>query len=334
MRGVMHILGHPLLPLKLARHAEDSQLFNCWNFCKLAEKLELDYCYYGLADSELPPGTHGTLMSLADYGKGPWEYRNLFHKRYNAALSAALAQNWRKNAAPQWVASIYGVAQSDIEVPPDALLFEPMVGYGSCWTHNRVFPSQAQRNAIYASQRDAQSDAQNDAVIPHFVDPAEYDFSAATGRYLLYLGRNNPNKGVAIAQETAKQSALPYRGVFSGCHGAAKRKLLSGARAVLMPTRYPEPFGYVAIEAMLSGTPVIASDWGAFPEIIQQGVTGWCCNTQAEFTAAAEKAATLDRAAIRAYAIKRFTIDAVADAYRKYLEFLLTLKRKSSIEAK
>lgn len=326
MDGIMHILGHPMLPLKLARHAEDSQLFNCWNFCKLAEKLGLQYRYYGMKGSQLPPGTHGTVVTLADYGDGPWQYRNLFHKRYNSALSAALKENFAETPQPQWVASIYGVAQSDIDVPRGALLFEPMVGYGSCWTQCRVFPSRAQRNAIYACESAAQEFAQNDTVIPHFVAPAEYDFSPKPGKYLLYFGRNTPSKGVEIARETARQSGIEYREVFSGCHGAQKRKVLSNALAVLMPTRYPEPFGYVAIEAMLSGTPVIASDWGAFPEIIQNGVTGWCCNTQCDFVRAAKHAATLDRSVIRAHALKYFTVDAVAEDYRKYLQFLITLK--------
>lgn len=326
MHGVMHILGHPLLPLRIDEFPEDSQLFNCWNFCKLAEHLGLDYRYYGPGGSRLPAGVHGQLVEIPDLGGGPWSYRNLFHKRLNAALSQALAEHCQPGpgARTHWVASLYGVAQCDVEVPDGAMLFEPMAGYGSCWTSARVFPSQSQRNVIYAMQPEAHCDAFRDAVIPHFADPEEYRFCADPGEYLLYLGRNAADKGVGIARQVAAQSGLPYREVFSGCHGDEKRALLANARAVLMPTLYPEPFGYVAIEAMLSGTPVIATGWGAFPEIIRQGRTGWCCNSLRGFAVAAGKAIRLDRAAIRDYALRRFTVAAVARAYRGFLRRLRT----------
>ncbi len=49
---------------------------------------------------------------------------------------------------------------------------------------------------------------------------------------------------------------------------AARAELLAGASCLLAPTLYLEPFGGVAVEAMLSGCPVVASDWGAFTELV------------------------------------------------------------------
>ena len=70
----LHILGHPDFPLGDAAHPEDSQLFNCWNFCMVAERLSLPYAYYGVEGSRCPRGTHGTVVSL---GASPerWAFR-------------------------------------------------------------------------------------------------------------------------------------------------------------------------------------------------------------------------------------------------------------------
>lgn len=323
MKGMMHILGHPLLPLDISRHAEDSQLFNCWNFCQLMERLGLHYCYYGCPGSALPAGGYGTLAEISGCGQGPWVYRNLFHKRYNAALESALREKTAETRGePQWVASMYGVAQSDIAPEGLPVIFEPMAGYGQCWTSCRVFPSNAQRDVIYARQPLRRGVCYCDAVIPHFVNPAEYDFSGVPGEYLLFLGRSAFDKGYALARETAAAANVPYREVFTGCRGAAKRKLLAGALAVMMPTLYPEPFGYVAAEAMLSGTPVLATAWGAFPEIIRSGVSGWCCASPGEFVRAARKARSIRRQGVRDWALRHFTVDAVAASYRRYLRAL------------
>ncbi len=73
------------------------------------------------------------------------------------------------------------------------------------------------------------------------------------------------------------------------------------------------------------GTPVITTDWGAFPENVLDGVTGFRCRTIAEFTEAARNVKDLDYAGIREYAVGRFSTDVVKYQYEKYFERLLTL---------
>jgi glycosyltransferase involved in cell wall biosynthesis len=71
-------------------------------------------------------------------------------------------------------------------------------------------------------------------------------------------------------------------------HGsqAARADLLGNALAVLMPSRYVEPFGSVAAEALLCGTPVLTSPFGAFTEIVTPGYNGERCRTLDEWLAA------------------------------------------------
>ena len=88
---------------------------------------------------------------------------------------------------------------------------------------------------------------------------------------------------------------------------------------MICPTGYVEPFGGVAVEAMLCGVPVITSPFGAFTETIVDGVTGFRCHTAAEFRAAAVAAGELDPATIRRYAEDRFSLAAVASRYDRWL---------------
>ena len=173
-----------------------------------------------------------------------------------------------------------------------------------------------------------------DAVIPNFFDPDEFAL-ADKKDYLLYLGRMTPRKGLPIVAELARvhpvvtagqgDDRIPYAHHVGVVTGARKRDLLARARAVLVPSQYVEPFGGVAVEAMLSGTPVITTDFGAFTETVEHGVTGFRCRTLAEFRAAVEQVDLLDPAAIRKRAVERFSTAAAAPLYDGWLGRLATL---------
>jgi glycosyltransferase involved in cell wall biosynthesis len=87
--------------------------------------------------------------------------------------------------------------------------------------------------------------------------------------------------------------------------------LLGGAFALLNPIQWSEPFGLVMIEALATGTPVVATPRGSAPEIIDDGVTGYLRKDQQGLAKALLAAAELDRAACRAVACERFDSDAM-----------------------
>jgi glycosyltransferase involved in cell wall biosynthesis len=104
---------------------------------------------------------------------------------------------------------------------------------------------------------------------------------------------------------------------------AEKPAFLSGAKALLMPIDWPEPFGLVMIEAMACGTPVIAYNHGSVPEIIEDGVTGFIVGNEAEATKALKRIHTLDRRAVRARFEERFSARRMAQGYLDLYESLV-----------
>jgi glycosyltransferase involved in cell wall biosynthesis len=178
--------------------------------------------------------------------------------------------------------------------------------------------------------------------IHHGYPKAQYTFSPkANGGYLAFLGRVAPEKGVDRAIEISRRAGLPLRiaakvdsadkdyfeahilplldspGVeFIGEIGEAeKSEFLGNACALLFPISWPEPFGLVMIEAMACGTPVIAFNQGAVPEIVRHGLTGFIVETVEEAVKAVPRLAAIDRAAVRAVFERYFSVEIMAANY-------------------
>jgi glycosyltransferase involved in cell wall biosynthesis len=151
--------------------------------------------------------------------------------------------------------------------------------------------------------------------------------------YLLFLGRLSPDKGAHRAVAVAIESGVPLKiagkmqepkereyfhelvephlvdGIeFLGevTHGE-KVELLQNARATLFPISWEEPFGLVMIESMACGTPVIATRWGAVPEVIEHGRSGIVVDHYTEMVAALEEADKLDPLELRKYVEEEFS---------------------------
>jgi glycosyltransferase involved in cell wall biosynthesis len=225
---------------------------------------------------------------------------------------------------------------------PNRLVVEYGIGYEGCMnsTHH-VFESYAWMHAVYGAQSGASSANGRffDAVIPNFFDVDDFPQGAQDGGYFAFMSRMTERKGYGIAIDATRElgATLKIAGVggdrpdhehveYLGFVDHEQRaELLGGARALFVPTLYLEPFGGVAVEAMLCGTPVITTDWGAFPELVRQGVDGFRCRTMGEFVAAAMHVGDLDSDAIRDNATARFSTDVVAEMYETHFERLASL---------
>lgn len=255
---------------------------------------------------------------------------------------AEIAQRWKPG---DFLCLAGGQVQQEIaDFFPAMTCVEFIAGYqGIIERANafRVFPSYAWMHCVYGHWYGAaNADGRfYDAVIPHFVDEREL---GEGGDYLLYVGRLTERKGLKIVGEVAERTGLPLvvagfgdeslipaGAEFVGSVEPKQRtELMAGARCLLMPTLYVEPFGLVAVEAQMVGTPVITTDWGAFGETIEQGETGWRCSTLAEFCDATWEANRLDRGHVRRIAKSKYSPAVIGPKYQAYFEKLSTLWEK------
>jgi glycosyltransferase involved in cell wall biosynthesis len=112
---------------------------------------------------------------------------------------------------------------------------------------------------------------------------------------------------------------------------AQKPEFMGNAKALLFPIDWPEPFGLVAIEAMSFGTPVIARPFGALPEIVEDGRTGFLVDTVEEMVAAMRSVDSLSRAHARAAVRERFSVSRMVDEYEGVYRRLAARNDRASI---
>jgi glycosyltransferase involved in cell wall biosynthesis len=161
------------------------------------------------------------------------------------------------------------------------------------------------------------------------------------GQYLAFLGRLTHEKGADVAIRIAQAAGMPLRiaakvprdhrsyfkehleplidgkniQLVGEVDDRRKQGFLDGAAALLFPINWPEPFGLVMIEAMASGTPVIAFRAGSVPEVIEDGVTGFIVDSEEEAVRAVGFVGKLNRREVRRTFEKRFTARRMADDY-------------------
>lgn len=179
---------------------------------------------------------------------------------------------------------------------------------------------------------------------------ADFPFTATPEDYLLYYGRIHPHKGtfdaIQIALATGhrliiagiiqdegyyREKVAPFvdgqQILFAGAVGGAERsRLLGGAKALLHPIHFEEPFGLSVAEAMLCGTPVIAYPRGAMPELIRDGQTGFLANGLQAAINSVPHITHINRQVCHQHAKALFSQERMVDEYIRLYESILRSK--------
>jgi glycosyltransferase involved in cell wall biosynthesis len=203
--------------------------------------------------------------------------------------------------------------------------------------------------SVSMNQRKPQPDLPWVATCHNAIDLSAYPVHSERGEYLLFLGRMNADKGCHRACEVAREAGVPLR-IAGKMREPAEREyfeeyvapylgdgieylgetshgkkvaLLQNARATIFPIEWEEPFGLVMIESMACGTPVIATRWGAVPEVIEHGRSGILVDDYREMPAALAEADRLEPLECRRSVEDRFSAERMVREYETAFESVL-----------
>ena len=344
------------------RHNGCAYTMKVLNFCRMMKSLDHVVFHYGAEGGEVECDEHVEIISRREQDllcpQGPedlcgieWDPSKPYWQIANARAAAEITARKRPR---DFVCLIGGTCQAPIaqSLDTDMLIVEFGVGYRGVFAPFRVFESYAHMHAVYGAAGSDPDGRFCDAVIPNYYDPDDFSLGDGNGDYFLYLGRLIRRKGIQIAVETVRHLGARLLVAGQGCREAApgrivaadgavyeapgleytgfadigrRAELMGAARALFVPTLYLEPFGGVAVEAQLCGTPVITTDWGAFPETVEQDRTGYRCRMLRQFVEAARNIEHLDRDYIRCRAQRNWSMWNVRHRYETYFEQLYDL---------
>lgn len=252
----------------------------------------------------------------------------------HVAFETRLVQEMKKRVQPRdIICHPFGHAHSRLlQDFPEHIHVETGIGYPTLVDGTiRIFESYAWRH--YHAGKDNRSGSNYEWVIPNYFDLEDWQPGFAPGKYYAFLGRIGEHKGLNTILEIARHlpenspkiilcgqgdptpwthPKIEYRGPIEG---RERSEFMRNAICSLMPTVFIEPFGGSGVEGLLCGTPLIATDYGAFTETVQHGFNGFRCKTLADWLDALEAVESLDRYAISAAARDRYSLEACSKMY-------------------
>ena len=250
-------------------------------------------------------------------------------------------------------ASDFDIIHNNFDFLPltySALIKTPIITTIHGFSSNKIIPVykkyNARTNYISISNADRSPELEYLATVYNGINTIDFEFIANPQDYLLYFGRIHHDKGTAEAIDIAKKSdrkliiagivqdenyfrekikpRLNDQIVFFGHAGPEKRRaLLGNATALLHPINFNEPFGLSVAEAMLCGTPVIAFNKGAMPELIKNGETGFLVNNVDEAAASVDLITNIDRNTCHQWANQQFSAEKMVSDYLKLYHQIL-----------
>ena len=207
--------------------------------------------------------------------------------------------------------------------------------------------------SISDAQRTPLPEANWLATVHHGLPLADYPMGDGSGDYVLFVGRISPEKRPDVAIDVARRAGVrlllaakvdpadrayfdrvvrplldePGIEFIGEVDQAQKVELLRGARALLFPILWPEPFGLVMIEAMACGTPVVARRCGSVDEVVADGHVGIVCDDDLDLVRALDAAQAIGRAACRRWVERWFSVEHMATGYEQLYRRLVAARR-------
>lgn len=283
---------------------------------------------------------YGREVSPSDFIGDLANVGNTLYQTFNNILYEELKSRIQPN---DLICLPFGHAHESAIVNLSEFKIETGIGYPNSYQSFRVFESYAWYHYTLGQNNTTGKDY--NWVIPNYYDITEWQYNPNPERKLVYFGRLTDIKGLQIVWEIAKHrpdlpvvicgqgDPTPYLSLPNiiyqpPLHGKARSDFLGSAMAVLMPTRYVEPFGGVTIEAQMTGTPVLGSTYGSFTETIEHGVTGYRCPTLGDFLKAIEKIERgyLFREHISNKTKQKYNMYTIADDYDNVFKQVIDLR--------
>jgi glycosyltransferase involved in cell wall biosynthesis len=344
-----HVLGVP--------HTVSSKTYNACaytqkivKFTKMMKNKGHTVIHYGHEDSDLICDEHVTVLTNKDFeiSYGSHDWKKTFFKfntndhAYQTFYKNAIREISKRKQKNDFLLPFWGSGVRAIcDAHHDMIVVEPGIGYaGGSWARWKVFESYAIYHA-YCGVTNVGECKQDwyHVVIPNYFDLEEFDYCDKKEDYFLYTGRVYNGKGVNVAIQAAEIAnvklviagqkeegyQLPKNVEYVGYADIqTRKKLMAKAKASFLASMYVEPFGGVQVENLLSGTPTITTDWGAFAENNLHGITGYRCRTMGDFVQAINSIDKIKPSDCRKWG-ENFSLDKIAPMYEKYFQDILNV---------
>ena len=342
--GLPHTVTHP-------DYTACAYTMKVLKFGKMMKARGHEIIHYGHEDSELVCDEHVSVTTNADLEKayGSYDWRNNFFKfntsdhAYQTFYKNAIEEVGKRKQPLDFILPFWGSGTRPVcDAHPDMICVEPGIGYaGGHWSQWKIFESYAILHA-YCNLTSVGTCKQSwyEVVIPNYFDLDDFTYCPEKKEdYFLFLGRVYSGKGIDIAVQVCDHLGVKLKVAGQNPENRTfgpnvefvgyadietRRELMSKAKASFVASQYLEPFGGVQVENLLSGTPTITTDWGAFVENNPHGLTGFRCRTFGDFVDAVKNIDQISPAVCRTFG-EQFALENIAPKYEKYFQDVMNV---------
>ena len=343
----IHIIGIPRNP-STPEIAMDPYAMVSYYLTTYLHRNSHDVNYYGFEQSTVSCNKklicadeeHHKKYNVTEFEKTHWQSNNEGMELFNLKASELLVNNIKDGdiVICMWTTAV-GVMSNAINAKfknHSIKIIDGHVGHRhpSADTSFHVFASYANMHFVYGMNQTDFSYWHDTVIYPMANELNNFTYKDKKKDYFLFIGRLNTDKGLGIFLDLAKHfkdkkfilagqgnhtfTVPPNVEEVGLLNVEQRKKYLADAKAVISPSHYAEPFGLTAVEAGLSGTPIICTDHGGYTESVIEGVTGFRCSYFNDFVNAINNVSNINPATCRKNA-ERFSAEILIKDWETYL---------------